>query len=518
MNAPLASSLSPRDVCRVAFRHKKKFLAFFALTLTATALATFLARKTYRSESKLFVRLGRENVGLDATTTLGEAPSVAIPYSREAEMNSTVELLRSRVLSERVVDALGPETILGPGHDSPLSYLLAQFSLAERPAEDVSEGSEFDQPPRLTPRAEAILKFEKRRDIGTAKTSNVIYVSYEARHPALAQAVLAKFLEEYLKEHVRVHRTPGSRQFLAEQTERLRRELIAKEERLRALKERTGIASPVEQQTILVARVGRLEDELLQAEAMLAAKLAEARRLRDSLRGIDELPLIGRATGLQNSAADNVRGQLYTLQLAERELLAKYTAEHPEVKRLRRQIAGVQALVNDQAAADDEADEAGAPDDLLAREPLLASIQAKADRLRGQLAAARSELRQLSDDKLKIARLEREAALAEASYRKYVESLEQATIAQALRDEQITNINVVEPATYAPKPVRPNTLLNLAFGLGLALAGGAALVVLAECLDHSLKTPEDIESHLGVPALAAIPRLSRKQLILNGRN
>jgi uncharacterized protein involved in exopolysaccharide biosynthesis len=525
MHAPLASSLSLRDIYRVAFRHKKKFLAFFALAMTATTLATLLARKTYLSEGKLFVRLGRENVGLDATTTLGEAPAVAIPFSREAEMNSTVELLHSRVLAERVVDALGPETILGPGYDTPLSFILAQFSLGQGPDAPSAEGRAFDKPPRLTARDKAILKFEKRRGVGAAKASNVIYVSYEARHPALAQAVLAQFIEEYLKEHARVHRTPGTRQFLTEQTKRLRRELAAKEEQLRALKERTGIASPAERRTILVARVGRLEDELLQAEATLAATLAEARRLRASMRGVAHLPMIGRATGLQNSAADSVRQQLYDLQLMERELSSKYTPEHPEVAQVRRQIAGVQALVNRQTEAEEEAPKGenadaapDAPEEFLAREPLLASIQVKTDRLRAQLTEARAELRQLNDDNLKIARLEREVALREASYRKYVESLEQATIDQSLRDERITNVNVAEPATYAPKPVRPDTLLNLALGFGLALTGGAALVLLSEYLDHSLKTPEDVESRLGVPALAVIPRMSRKQLILNGKN
>src|SRR5579863_4613029 len=64
---------SMRDVYRIIFRHQRKMLAFFLLTMAvATGIALFYP-KSYRSEAKLFVRLGRENVGLDATTTLGSA-------------------------------------------------------------------------------------------------------------------------------------------------------------------------------------------------------------------------------------------------------------------------------------------------------------------------------------------------------------------------------------------------------------------------------------------------------------
>lgn len=104
--------IATRDVVLAVFRHRKKATAFFLFVMTATAAVTFLTPKAYMSKSKLFVRLGRENAMLDSAATLGNNPVVAVPSSRESEINSVAEMLASRAILEQVVDELGPETIL----------------------------------------------------------------------------------------------------------------------------------------------------------------------------------------------------------------------------------------------------------------------------------------------------------------------------------------------------------------------------------------------------------------------
>src|SRR6185369_7902508 len=70
------------------------------------------------SQSKLLLRLGRENVVLDPTATFGQT-AVSVPQSRENEINSALEVLKSRPLIEQVVDSVGPGAILGrePPHE-----------------------------------------------------------------------------------------------------------------------------------------------------------------------------------------------------------------------------------------------------------------------------------------------------------------------------------------------------------------------------------------------------------------
>ena len=60
-----------RDLTRVLFRHKKKILFFFLLTNLAAIAGIVLQPRRYLSEAKLFVRLGRESIGVDPTAPLG---------------------------------------------------------------------------------------------------------------------------------------------------------------------------------------------------------------------------------------------------------------------------------------------------------------------------------------------------------------------------------------------------------------------------------------------------------------
>jgi capsular polysaccharide biosynthesis protein len=104
-----------------------------------------------------------------------------------------------------------------------------------------------------------------------------------------------------------------------------------------------------------------------------------------------------------------------------------------------------------------------------------------------------------------------------AQYRKCAESLEQAEIDRGLEAERISNINVVQPATYEVEPVRPKPLPYLGIALAVALLGSLALAGVAEKLDDSLKAPEEVEAALGLPVLAAVPRRRPWLAPLNGK-
>ena len=45
-----------------------------------------------------------------------------------------------------------------------------------------------------------------------------------------------------------------------------------------------------------------------------------------------------RTTGMTNFGTDGMREQLYALQITEQEAAAKYTAEHPKMQEIRRQV------------------------------------------------------------------------------------------------------------------------------------------------------------------------------------
>ncbi len=66
-------------------------------------------------------------------------------------------------------------------------------------------------------------------------------------------------------------------------------------------------------------------------------------------------------------------------------------------------------------------------------------------------------------------------------------------------------VTMLEPPR-AGTLVRPNTKFTTAAGAILGLVLGLVLAVLFEYLDDTLKSPEDVARHLGMPILGLIPR------------
>ena len=107
-----------RQAVHAIYSRKGRVVLFAGVIFALVVMATIMAKKSYYSDAKLFVRLGRENVGLDPTATLGEGPALSVPISREDEINSIVELIKSKELLANVVDEIGPERILDRNEDS----------------------------------------------------------------------------------------------------------------------------------------------------------------------------------------------------------------------------------------------------------------------------------------------------------------------------------------------------------------------------------------------------------------
>jgi uncharacterized protein involved in exopolysaccharide biosynthesis len=111
--------------------------------------------------------------------------------------------------------------------------------------------------------------------------------------------------------------------------------------------------------------------------------------------------------------------------------------------------------------------------------------------------------------------LERDVVLAETNYKIYAEKLEEARIKQSLDDEQITNLNISQPATLVEKPVSPKKAIVLLAGLILASIGALAVAMLSETNNKVLRSPLEVEDQLGIPVLVTLPASKRGSVLMN---
>lgn len=70
---------------------------------------------------------------------------------------------------------------------------------------------------------------------------------------------------------------------------------------------------------------------------------------------------------------------------------------------------------------------------------------------------------------------------------------------------KVDNIEVIDIAKVPTSPVKPRPTMNIAISLILSLMIGVGLSFLLEYLDHTIKSPQDVEKYLELPIIGAIP-------------
>ena len=183
------------------------------LLLLTVGVILFWPRQ-YRSEAKIWIKLGRENSHLDPTAATGETISIQ-ENDREDEIKSVLDILASRGVVADVVDKLGPLVVLGseplPGEEAIESNFVA--NAVKSLAGGVIKMLKSIDP--VSDREEAVQKVLDSVVVDAEQKSNVVSIVYDTKNPKLAQAVVKELVNQYTKSHGRIHSIAGSRPFLS---------------------------------------------------------------------------------------------------------------------------------------------------------------------------------------------------------------------------------------------------------------------------------------------------------------
>jgi uncharacterized protein involved in exopolysaccharide biosynthesis len=488
--------------------------------MSATVAIIIWYPRTYRSEAELLVRVGRESVTLDPTATTGATVDVFEP--REYEINSVVQMLGSRAIVEKAVDGLGPEVVLGSDAAAEPADAPQPDSLKSRLGDALHQTSEFVS--NLDPvdnRQRAITKIRDSLEVYATKNSSVITLQYHDDTPEQAQHVVAKVLDIYMDEHVRVNRIAGSEEFFEEQSTLMETGWRSASERLRDLKNELGIVSVEAERNLLEGEMNRLDELLVFASTSHAASEAKIRELE---RAINEMPanlVTSKESGFSNEALDGMREKLYELEIKERELLIKFTEAHPEVINTRGQVEHARMILSDQEKDRTRSTTAVNP----AREKLELSLKteradaeafaARVEKLTAAMERVAGKVKSLNDNEVRISELQQEMEIAQRNYLVHADKLEQARIDGALEDDRISNVNIVQHASFESKPASPRKGIVAALGLAIGLLGSLVIVIVSEQMDGSLRTPEDVEEQLDLAVLASLPRTSGNRVTVS---
>jgi capsular exopolysaccharide synthesis family protein len=196
-----------------------------------------------------------------------------------------------------------------------------------------------------------------------------------------------------------------------------------------------------------------------------------------------------------------LQGKLNELTTQMAQMRVKLGPEHPEIVKLNRQITTIQKQVEESRAK--LADRIKADYERTTRE---------AQSLQAALNQARNEAAQQNENTIKFSILKQEVETAKQLYTDFLQKTNQANLQAASQQSQDKGIQLLEPALVPFSPVGPQRLQTIMIGILLSLAAGIGLALFLEFLNNTIKSVEDAASYLGLPALAIVPALNKKQM------
>jgi uncharacterized protein involved in exopolysaccharide biosynthesis len=511
----MAHQFTQAELSEIAFRHKYKIVLIpLVIGLLTIAMIVFFPR-TYRSEARLFLQLGRESVAIDPTATTG--PSAAlIQNNRDEEVKSALQVIGSRGIISQVVDRLGEDFVLNGAAGEVKKPNPVVATLKEGIGRAIGVLRMIDP---ISSHEDAVIEIEKNFGVGAERNSMVLTATYDSKSPATAQKILDTMIAVYQAEHLRIHRNADSGAFLAEQRDLLRAQYLAAQENLKNGKKEFGIASLTGRRSNLEAQLQSIELNQIQTRQELTTAEAKIRDIESQLSSIPERELSSEKS-IPNEGADLLRKELYTNQLTLMQLKARLIDSHPLVVATSRQVDEGKRLLDEQGGQRQETVEDINPIfrtlslDRRQQESLLAGLRARSEALDSQHAKLRVDLEEFGQHEIEIVQLEQDEQIARDKYLQYTNNLEQSRVDEALEKGNISSVSIAQSATLAEKPISPSKLLVLLGGAFMALATVLGMIVVSEKLNDKIRSERDLAQSVGLPVLAILDENNMNRRIL----
>ncbi|MDY6950013.1 MAG: XrtA system polysaccharide chain length determinant [Thermodesulfobacteriota bacterium] len=345
---------------------------------------------------------------------------------------------------------------------------------------------------------------------GRGRGTESFTIAFRGKDPKMVMEVTNALASNFISENLKIRESQaiGTSAFISDELASVEKRLLAKEEELKKYRQRYMGGLPEQLQTNLTI-LERLQGQLDQLLDSL--RDAENRRIvvqtqisaQETARAE---PLIGPTSdgGTPRDIA-SLKNELATLE-------AKYTANHPDVIRLKETIAGLegQRLKDETGSSPPEAFVYSVDQELKRQ---LQDISIEIDTLKAEIKKVQSQTKwyqkkveETPKREQELLSLKRDYGNLRELYNSLLNRKLEAQIAVSMEKKQKgEQFRVIDPAKIPTRPVEPDLrrilLLTLAVGLGL----GGGLAFLTEMMDTSYKTPEEVEKDLKLPVLVSMP-------------
>ena len=481
------SSTTSRAVVESIFRYKTRFLGTFAGILSLVLLYAGFAPRHYQSEMNILVRNARPDYQITPERSNGSSIQ---PDVTEERINSEIEVLRSRDVADRVVDA---------GWNS---------------------SSEKDRSSRqIRDHEKAVEKFNKQLYIELLRKSNVIHVVYETRSAKAATQTVEKLLDTFLAKQHELERSSGASTFFATEQERYKRELDTAQQQLAAYQQDRQIVSLPDKEAALEQQIIELQQQLRSTDVQisdLSDRLASGQR---ELQTLTQRQVTQQKTVPNIYAMEQLTTMLATFRNQKTGLLTKFPPTDRMVQEVDQQIVNTTEALR--AASETQPAEKSTDVNPVWQQVKASVSQNTIDRSAAQ-ARRRDIIAQLANLQANLARteastvdfntLQAKVTELQGNYQLYTQKRNEAQVANAMDAQQLVNVAIAERPTFSTTPSSPKIGMTLSMGSFAALFFAMCVVFFSEMGRGTIASPSELEAITITPVLATVPFIEAEYL------
>jgi len=402
------------------------------------------------------------------------------------------------------------------------------------------------------------------RRAGQSGITIAFSISYRGKNPDMVQKVAGTLASLYLEQNLKIREAQAktTTQFLEAESKELRERIQNLGNKIAAFKrEHEGIQPELMQFNLSQAE--RLDQEIKQIDNHI--KTAEDRRLY--LEGqLATVKPDSPVTGAGGERVMDPQARLRALQVSLADLQAKFSEDHPDIRKVKREMAELEKLVGQQgisgslrrqkltqlkaelaqkqgkysdqhpdirklkneiARLEQQPEKTGPTKPVTdAENPAYISLTTQIETAKHEVASLQRQKEALKEKQKIFTRrleetpkleqeyfaLQRDYTNATAKYQEVMNKIMEARISEGMEEHQKgEKFTLIDPASYPEKPIKPKRMLIFLAGLIGSLGAGLAFVVLAEQMDHSLRNAKELAAVTGLPVLGSISRIETRE-------
>ncbi len=334
-------------------------------------------------------------------------------------------------------------------------------------------------------------------------------------NPQLAQQICTEITSMFMEQNAQALEQQASRttSFIGQQLDEAKTKLDEQDAKLAQFKRQYIGLLPEETQSNL-SLLGALNS------AMDATTQALSRAQQD--KALNETLLSQQVASWKASQSgqnpESLEDQLRARQEQLTVLGSRYTAEHPDVVKLKTEIAGLKKKIEETPGASDapsksrKATEPPQIQQLRARmqqdEFNYAELQKRQVKIQDQIGVLQSHIEASPMVELQLKELTRNYQRALDFYNELLKKRDNSTMARDLVHQQEgEQFRVLDPPSLPTSPSFPKMLNFAAGGFGGGALLGLVILYLLMAMDKTLHTEREVEAYLKLPVLTSVPVL-----------